>query len=251
MGEILSLALGVIWGSFFNVCIVRIPEGQSVVRGRSHCPKCKAPIHWYHNIPLFSYCMLRGRCQACGQPISLQYPLIEAATALIFLWVYHQYGWSLKFLFSAIFISDLLVISVIDFYHQIIPDGLSLGGMAVGFIVSFLGGEVSWVQSLLGILIGGGTFFAVSFLYEKIAKREGLGGGDVKLLAMIGAWLGPQSILFTILISSALGSIVGVSLMIGRKKDLKSAIPFGPFLALAAVIYQRWGEILENLFFQH
>lgn len=245
LGQCLVFVLGLVWGSFFNVCIVRIPAERSVWSGRSHCPRCHALIPWHLNIPLISFLLLVGKCRNCKQPISIQYPLVELATALIYLWLYSQYGLGAKFFAYTLFLSILLVISVIDLYHQIIPDELSLGGLGLGFMASFLIRDVSWLDSLLGILLGGGSFFAVSYLYEKFAKREGLGGGDVKLLGMIGAWLGYQSILIVVILSSAMGAIVGIFLMAFNKKDLKTAIPFGPFLALAAVIYLFWGGQIQ------
>lgn len=240
--------LGLLWGSFFNVCIVRIPEAKSLL-GRSKCPRCGRAIRWYHNIPILSFLWLKGQCASCRKRISIQYPLVELSTALLFLWLFYQYGLTLRFMFYTVFTSVLLIISVIDLYHQIIPDELSLGGIVVGFLVSLILKDVSWWESLLGMGLGGGSFFAVSYLYEKLAKREGLGGGDVKLLAMIGAWLGYQSILVVVVASSFLGSVVGGGLMLMKKGNLKTAIPFGPFLAIGALIYLLWGASLQSLLF--
>lgn len=247
--DTLIFIFGLIWGSFFNVCIVRMPKDESVVWNRSHCPHCQTPIPWYLNIPLFSYLYLRGRCRSCRAKISIQYPLVELSSGLMFLALFQRYGWTLDFLFFAIFCSLLFVISIIDFHHQIIPDELSLSGIVLGSIASFVRGEPSWFDSGLGILLGGGSFLAISYIYEKIAKREGLGGGDVKLLAMIGAWLGYQSILIIIIISSALGSVVGIGAILFQKKDFRAAIPFGPFLALAAILYLIWGPELQQVAF--
>lgn len=240
--------LGLIWGSFFNVCIARIPDRKSLMT-RSACPKCATKIPWYCNIPVASFLYLRGRCLSCRERISVQYPLVELATAALYVWLFHVYGLSWQFLSYALFCSNLLVISVIDLYLQIIPDELSLSGIVVGFLMCFLTHDVAWWSSLLGIVLGGGIFLLVAVLYEKLAKREGLGGGDVKLLAMIGAWLGYQSILPTIIVSSALGSLIGVALIAFKGKDFKTAIPFGPFLALGAFIYLFWGHHFEGLFY--
>ncbi|MCB0417152.1 MAG: prepilin peptidase [Bdellovibrionales bacterium] len=241
--------LGLLFGSFFNVVILRLPAEQSFWGGRSHCMKCGKRIAWYHNLPILSFIWLRGKCAECGEKISHQYWMVELATGLLFVWVYLNTGLTVNFVGYTVFSSLLLVISVIDLHHRIIPDELSLGGMVAGFVFSFLWTETSWVHSLVGILLGGGVFLAVALFYEKVAGREGLGGGDVKLLAMIGAWLGFQSILLVILISSAVGSVVGVVYMIWKKGDLKSAIPFGPFLALGAMICAFFGKGLQYLLY--
>lgn len=240
--------LGLIWGSFFNVLIARLPDRQSLLT-RSACPKCAALIPWYANIPVASFLVLRGKCLKCRAAISLQYPLVEVTTALLFVWLFTRYGLSWQFFSYTLLASNLLVISVIDLYLQIIPDELSLSGIVVGFLLCFLTGDILWWESLLGILLGGGSFLLIAVLYEKLAKREGLGGGDVKLLAMIGAWLGYQSILPTIVVSSALGSLVGVGLILAKGKDFKSAIPFGPFLAVGAMVYLVWGRYIQAFLF--
>jgi len=243
------VVFGLIWGSFFNVCIHRMPREEDVVFKPSHCPKCDDRFPWYLNIPVLSYLFLKGRCRKCKKRISIQYPLVEIASAMLFLWVFTNYGWSWKFLFYIAFHSSLLIITVIDIHHRIIPDELSLGGIVVGFLACFLLKDITWLESLGGILIGGGAFFLVAFSYEYFTKREGLGGGDIKLLGMIGAWLGIKSILPVIIISSALGSIVGIGYMVVKKGNMKLAIPFGPFLAIAAFIFAFWGAAIERLIF--
>lgn len=240
--------LGLIWGSFFNVCIARIPDRKSLLT-RSACPKCGNKIPWFANIPVLSFIYLKAKCLSCKNPISIQYPLVETATAAIYVALYLRYGFSWQFLSYTILASNLLVISVIDLYLQIIPDELSLPGIVVGFLLVFLTRDILWWESLFGILIGGGSFLLVALLYEKIAKREGLGGGDIKLLAMIGAWLGYKCILPTIIISSALGSIVGVALILFKGRDFKTAIPFGPFLAVGAIGYLFWGKAIDSIVF--
>jgi leader peptidase (prepilin peptidase) / N-methyltransferase len=239
---------GLIWGSFFNVLILRIPARMSLLP-RSRCANCLNPVPWYFNVPVFSYLWLRGKCHNCGQRISIQYPLIEIATAVLFLWIFLQFGLSWRVVAYGIFLSLLLVISVIDLYHQIIPDELSLPGIVLGVIATLCLGEMEWWESVAGILVGGGLFYSIATLYEKVTHREGLGGGDVKLLALIGAWLGVKSILTVVVLSSLLGSIVGIGIMILKRKDFKSAIPFGPFLALAAVIDLFCGQDLSTLLF--
>ncbi len=241
--------MGLIWGSFFNVCIYRMPLSKSVVTGRSSCTQCQAKIAWYDNIPVLSYLLLKGKCRQCKAPFSIQYPLIELATGLIFVSIYLYLGLNLYALWATVFCCNLFVISVIDFHHQIIPDELSLGGIVLGFLFTFFLPNISWIDSLIGILIGGGSFFLVAFLYEKIAKQEGLGGGDVKMLGMIGAWLGYKSILPVIVLSSTFGAIVGVVMMLAKRGQLRTAIPFGPFLALGAFLFLFWGpEIMTFLF---
>lgn len=245
----LAFALGLVWGSFFNVVIVRLPREESL-GGRSRCPQCLAPVPWYLNVPIVSWLWLRGKCRACGKRISWQYPVVEGVTGLLFAWIWAHDGWSVPFVFHAIFHSLLLVISVIDIHHRIIPDELSLGGIVVGIVASFFLPEMEWWRSLLGCLAGGAVFLLISMAYEKFAGREGLGGGDVKLLAMLGAWLGLESILVLVLISSAVGSVVGVVWMLVSRGNLKTAIPFGPFLAAAGFLYSFWGRELGAMLYQ-
>jgi leader peptidase (prepilin peptidase)/N-methyltransferase len=239
---------GIILGSFFNVCIARIPGRMSLLP-RSRCPHCLSHVPWYLNFPVLSWVALRGRCANCQFPISVQYPLVEISGGILFLWVYLQFGLTLEGFAFAVFLSLLLVISVIDLHHQIIPDELSLPGIALGFVANLFLSRITWWESGLGAFLGGGVFIAIATLYEKITKREGLGGGDVKLLGMIGAWLGYQSLLPVIIVSSALGSVVGLGVMAFQKRDFRTAIPFGPFLAVAAVAYLFWGSHIETLLF--
>jgi leader peptidase (prepilin peptidase) / N-methyltransferase len=248
LGIVFVAILGLIWGSFFNVCILRVPDNLSLIP-RSHCTKCQAPIPWFLNVPVFSYLYLRGRCHACREKISIQYPLVELGTALLYVALYLHFGLGIHLLAYAVLVSLLVVISVIDLHHQIIPDELSLPGCLLGLGAVFLTKDITWIDSLLGIGLGGGLFLGIAYLYERFTKREGLGGGDIKLLAMIGAWLGYKSILVVIIFSSALGSLVGIGLMLAKRKNLKTAIPFGPFLALAALIYLFWGAQIQSVLF--
>lgn len=247
--QIVIGALGAIWGSFFNVCIQRMPRNETLLFSRSKCPDCHYQIPWHLNIPLVSYFLLRGRCQNCKKPISIQYPVVEGFTALLYIVLFNKFGLTLRFGAYVLFASILLVISVIDLYHQIIPDELSLSGLAAGFVFSFFLQDLSPWQSLAGIFLGGGVFFSIAALYEKMAHREGLGGGDIKLLAMIGAWLGIKSILAVVILSSALGSLVGILVMAFKKKDLKSSIPFGPFLSVGAMLYLLFGPEIHSILF--
>lgn len=241
---VISVIFGALIGSFLNVCIWRIPKEESIIWPGSHCPHCQKPIQFYDNIPLLSYFLLRGKCRHCKEPISIQYPLVEGAAALASLFLMMIYGPSLSFIFYFAFIGALIVITVIDLYLQIIPDVISLPGIGVGLLASLLIPEITFWNSLIGILLGGGSLFSVATLYQWLFKREGMGGGDVKLLAMIGAFLGWKAVILTILLSSLIGSITGIVIMVWKGKDSKYAIPFGPFLSLGAVISLFYGEPL-------
>jgi len=236
MWHIVSIIFGALIGSFLNVCILRLPKEESIVRPGSHCPQCKNPIQFYDNIPLISYILLKGRCRCCHRRISFQYPLIEGVTALGSLILFLKFGPSLSYLFYFSFVAALIVITVIDLYHQIIPDVISLPGIGVGLLGSLLIPQINFRDSLIGVLSGGGSLFVVATLYQWLFKREGMGGGDIKLLAMIGAFLGWKAVILTILLSSLIGSITGMIMMVLKGKDFKYAIPFGPFLSLGAVI---------------
>lgn len=230
--------LGAVVGSFLNVVILRLPRADaSIVFPASHCPQCRQSLRWFDNIPIISYLFLRGRCRACGKPISLQYPLVELAMAILAAVLAIRLNFSFAFVLYFIFFAALLVIIFIDFHHQIIPDSISLPGILIGFFGSFFNDQVTWQQSGLGILLGGGILYAVAYGYYLLTRREGMGGGDIKLLAMIGAFLGWQSLLFVIFSSSVAGSVVGIAAMIKQKKGGQTRIPYGPFLALGAMVY--------------
>jgi leader peptidase (prepilin peptidase)/N-methyltransferase len=241
-----TFILGCVIGSFLNVCIYRIPAGKSIVSPPSSCPVCGHRIRCYENIPIISYLFLSGQCSSCHNKISLRYPLIEAFTGLLFTAVIYYCGLSVATLVYWLFVAALVVISFIDLDHRIIPDVISLPGIVIGFVCSFFIPWLTWLDSLLGILIGGGILFLIAWLYELIAKREGMGGGDIKLLAMLGAFLGWKAILPIVFLSSLLGTVIGVPSMLLQKSDTKFAIPFGPFLAAAAIIYLFWGQPLIN-----
>jgi len=244
--NVISIIFGAIVGSFLNVCILRLPKEESIVWPGSHCPHCKTPIQFYDNIPLVSYMLLKGRCRHCHRAISFQYPLIEGITALTSLILFMKFGPSLSYLFYFLFVAALIVVTVIDLYHQIIPDVISLPGIGVGLLASLILPQLTFVNSLKGLILGGGSLFVVATLYQWLFKREGMGGGDVKLLAMIGAFLGWKAVILTVLLGSLIGSIIGISIMILKGKDFKYAIPFGPFLSLGAVIALFYGPSLIN-----
>ena len=241
--------MGAMIGSFLNVVILRLPqEGGSLVFPASHCPRCNNPISWYDNIPIISFILLRAKCRSCGTKISWQYPLIEAAMAAISLALFYRFYFSFTFGIYFIFCAALLAIIVIDFRHQIIPDSISLPGIIIGFGFSFINPIVTWQSSGLGILLGGGTLYAIAATYYFFTKREGMGGGDIKLLAMIGAFLGWQSLLFVVFCSSVLGSLVGIGAMLKQKKGGKTMIPYGPFLSIAAIIYLFYYKEINDIF---
>jgi leader peptidase (prepilin peptidase)/N-methyltransferase len=239
-----GFVLGTIVGSFLNVCIHRIPQGKSIITPSSHCPRCKTPIRFYDNIPLASFLILQGRCRKCEAPISLRYPLVEFLMGLFSLILLLRFGISTLYLIYLAFFASLTLVSFIDLSHRIIPDVISLPGIVIGIVISFLHPQMSVKDSLIGVLLGGGSLYVVASVYHLITKREGMGGGDVKLLAMIGAFIGWKGVLFTILCSSFIGTVVGVTLMLVSLADSKYAVPFGPFLSLGAVIYVLWGEAL-------
>ena len=239
-----AFILGAIIGSFLNVCIYRIPVGKSIVSPPSSCPHCGYHIRWFQNIPIISYVFLGGKCASCRVGISLRYPAIETLTGLLFALVLYYFGFSTATLVYWLFLAVLVVIAFIDLDHQIIPDVISLPGIAIGFVCSFFVPWLSWLDSVLGIIVGGGVLLAIAWIYEKVTKREGMGGGDIKFLGMLGAFLGWKAILPIVFIASLIGSLIGVPLMLLQKGDTKLAISFGPFLAFAATVYLFWGREL-------
>lgn len=235
---------GLCIGSFLNVCIYRIPISKSIVHPPSACPQCGYQIQFYDNIPVFSYLLLGGRCRQCRASISIRYPLIEILSGLAALSVYFKFGLTAQAPVYYLFIAVLLVITLIDIDHRIIPNVISLPGIPVFFAASFATPAVTYIDSLLGILAGGGSLFLVAWGYNLITKKEGMGGGDIKLLAMIGALLGWKGVFFTIFVSSAVGTLVGLGVMIYTRSNMKLAVPFGPFLSIGAVSYIFFGPAL-------
>lgn len=231
-------------GSFLNVCIFRLPQNLSIVSPRSFCPHCQKSIPAYDNIPLWSYFLLRGKCRYCQGRISWRYPLVEALTGTIALSLYVQLGLTLVFISFLAFAAAMIVITFIDLDHRIIPDVISLPGIGIGLLLSFFLPSISVKDSLIGIIAGGGTLYVVALAYETLTKREGMGGGDVKLLAMIGAWLGWKAILFTLFFASLSGTFIGGGAMLLQKQGRHYAIPFGPFLAFSALAYIFFGPQL-------
>ena len=244
-----AFIFGAAIGSFLNVCIFRLPAKTSIITPGSRCPHCLKPLRFYDNIPLISFILLRGKCRDCGGKISWRYPLVELLTAVFALMLFLKFGLTLKFFTFFIFVAVLIVITFIDLDHQIIPDIISLPGIPLFFMAAIFLVRIPWLEALLGLLIGGGILFTIAVVYELITKREGMGGGDIKLLAMIGGFLGWKSLMFVLFFSSFSGAIIGITAMIIKKQDMKYAVPFGPFLAAAAVAYIFWGEALTRLLF--
>jgi leader peptidase (prepilin peptidase)/N-methyltransferase len=243
---VFSFVLGAVVGSFLNVVILRLPtEDESIVFPSSRCPKCQHPLKWYDNIPIVSFVLLKKQCRNCGAPISWQYPLVELTMALLSLALVYKFGFTPALPIYFVFTAALLVVVVIDFYHKIIPDSISLPGIVIGFACSFVNPAITWQQSGIGLLIGGGALYSVAAGYYLFTKREGMGGGDIKLLAMIGAFLGWQSLPFVIFGSSILGALVGIGAMVKQKKGGKTMIPYGPFLSIAALLYMFYGELIN------
>ncbi len=240
---------GAIVGSFLNVVILRLPkENQSIVFPASHCPSCQKTLRWYENIPILSYLFLLGRCSHCKTTISLQYPVVELLMGVLSIALFHRFGFSLTTGGYFIFCAALLVIIWIDLHHQIIPDVISLPGIVLGFLFSFFNQTVSWQESLIGLIIGGGVLYLISLLYYLLRKQEGMGGGDIKLLAMLGAFLGYTSLPFIIFASSLTGAVIGIPTLLLEKKGRNTRIPFGPFLSLAALVYLFFKEHIHLLF---
>jgi leader peptidase (prepilin peptidase)/N-methyltransferase len=247
--------IGALVGSFLNVCIVRIPNGESIVHPPSHCPHCKAPIPGYCNIPLLSYVLLRGRCRSCRVRISPRYFVVELLMALLSLAFYSGFGLSYSFFVSFVFTAALIVISFIDLDVRIVPDVISLPGIILGLAFSIIGYFFYYdqldviptpISSIIGIIAGGGFLLATAWAYEKFTGVEGMGGGDIKLLAMIGAFLGWPSIPITLFIASLLGSIIGIGGMLLTGAGRRMALPFAPFLCSGALIYLFYGnEIIQ------
>jgi leader peptidase (prepilin peptidase) / N-methyltransferase len=239
---VLSFLLGLVLGSFMNVCIYRIPERMSIVKPGSHCRSCSNSIKWYDNVPLLSYLILKGRCRHCGAPIGFRYPLVEGLAGALSLALFLRHGLGFIYLYMLVFSLSLVVISFIDLDHMIIPDVLSIPGIVLGLLGSFLVPYLSPLDSLIGIIAGGGTFYIIAYGYSLLRGKEGMGGGDIKLIAMIGAWMGWRPLPIIILISALAGALIGGIFIIASGKGARARIPFGPFLALGALTYLFYGN---------
>jgi leader peptidase (prepilin peptidase)/N-methyltransferase len=231
-------------GSFLNVVIYRLPAGLSLVSPGSRCPHCETPVRFYDNIPILSWLILRGRCRSCKAAIAVRYPLVELITGLLAWFTWLKFGLSWACLMNFIFIATLVAVTFIDLDHRIIPDVISLPGIPIFFLAGLLLPVPTLMNALIGVVVGGGSLLLVAWGYYLLRKQEGMGGGDIKLLAMMGGFIGWQGVLFTIFAASAAGTLVGVIAMLKAGKGMRLAIPFGPFLALGAVLYIFFGELV-------
>ena len=234
--------VGAAMGSFMNVLVARLPLGESPIRPRSRCPNCSTQIAWYDNIPIVSWFLLRGRCRSCRTSISIEYPLVEAATAAIWLGVGWLYGPTWHALLGAILISVVFTIALIDSRHYLIPDPISLGGLAAGLAFSFLPGYPTPLVSVLGAAAGFGVLYGVGVLGEWIFKKPAMGGGDIKMMAMVGAFLGPSGAMLTIFLGALVGTIVFAPVSLRTDRE----VPFGVFLAIGAATTFLLGDALIN-----
>jgi leader peptidase (prepilin peptidase) / N-methyltransferase len=245
MALLTAALFGLVIGSFLNVCIYRLPRDQSIVWPASRCTTCGREISWYENIPVVSYAILRGRCRTCGDRISLMYPLVEVVTAGVFVAVAAAFGLSWLLPIRLLFGCAMIVLLVIDLQHQILPNEITLPGIVVGLVASLVA-EPGWRDALIGALAGGGLLSLVAWGYERIRHQEGLGFGDVKMLAMIGAFLGWKLMLLTLVGASLLGSLTAGVLMLAGRADSQSKLPLGTFLAIAAVPVSLVGNTVVN-----
>jgi leader peptidase (prepilin peptidase) / N-methyltransferase len=230
---------GLIIGSFCNVVIYRLPQGKSIITPGSRCRSCTAPIHPWDNIPVLSYLLLRGRCRACKERISPRYLFVELTSGVLYVLLWRRFGLTTPFAVYALFTSSLLIIALIDLDHKIIPNIITLPGIAVGLGLSVWALPITPLTSLFGLLVGGALFYLIA-----VVSKGGMGGGDIKLIAMIGAFLGWPGALFTIFSGALLGSLVGVTLMLLGKKGRKDKVPFGPFLSCGAILFMLSGDDL-------
>lgn len=233
---------GICIGSFLNVCIHRIPNSKSIFFPGSLCPKCGTSIRFYDNIPVISFLILMGKCRSCGTRIPIRYPMVELISGGFAISLLLKYGLSVEWISSYTFTAALLVITFIDLDHKIIPDIITLPGIFIFLLVPFISSHITWTDSIIGTLLGGGSLLLVAMGYQLITKKEGMGGGDIKLLAMVGAFVGWKGVFFTIFLASIAGTLIGLILMLRSGKGLKLAIPFGPFLSIGAITYIHFGK---------
>jgi len=237
--------LGLAVGSFLNVCVHRLPRGQSLNSPPSRCPQCDYRLRWFDNIPVVSYAMLVGRCRQCGARISIRYPIVELVTMVLFVLHGAVFGWTALLIPRLVFACAMVVLFAIDLEHQLLPNSITLPGIIVGLIASTVL-PPGIIDALIGVIIGGGVLWLIGEAYFRYSGHEGMGGGDVKMLAMIGAFLGWKLVLVTLVLSSVLGSIIGLIVIAARKGGMKYALPYGTFLALGALVASLAGEAIVN-----
>jgi leader peptidase (prepilin peptidase)/N-methyltransferase len=240
--KIIVAAFGLVWGSFLNVVIHRLPRGENIAAPPSACPRCGRRIRPYDNIPVVSYLILRGRCRDCGVRISPVYPAVEILTAAAFVILYSRFGWGWPFVAASVFAAALIALGFIDYFHQILPDAITLPGLVLALVHSAFRPDLTLRGALGGAVFGGGFLFAVYGAYYLLRKKEGLGLGDVTMMLFVGAFLGWRGTLLTLVLASFSGALVGAFLIAFRKKDMQHALPFGSFLAPAAFVALVWGE---------
>ena len=246
--------LGSLWGSFSNVCIYRLPNNGNVAKGRSFCPNCKNKIKWFDNVPFFSYLFLKGKCRQCSKPISFQYFIVELLSAISFVLIFHIYGASITTLLLLILSIFFIIIFFIDLKHFIIPNVLTFPLMVIGFLKSFdpnLNQTIfpNYINSLIGGLFGYSIIWLIIFFYKKVRKKEGMGLGDAKLMAVIGFWFGWISIPFTIFISSTVALVLVVPSLINQSRKMSSEIPFGPYIIIGCILYVSFANQIKYLLF--
>ncbi|MFA5146154.1 MAG: prepilin peptidase [Candidatus Omnitrophota bacterium] len=254
MVNLFVFVIGAVVGSFLNVCIYRLPKGQSIVMPPSHCPKCGTRIAWYDNIPFVSYLLLKGRCRACSQAISFRYFLVELIAAALITALFLKFGLNERFFAYSLLTSALIIATFVDLEIEEIPDEVTISVFAAGIIFSALfpslfGESVKWrglLQSLAGALAGGGAIYLTGVLGEMVFKKEAMGGGDVKLMAMAGAFLGWELVILAFFIAPFFGSITGIIMKIKRGAE---TIPYGPYLSLAVLIAIFFGERIIGMLF--
>jgi leader peptidase (prepilin peptidase)/N-methyltransferase len=243
-----TIGFGLIFGSFLNVVIHRLPLDESLIRPGSRCPACRTAIRPWDNIPVLSWLILRGKCRACGATISWRYPLVEALTAALFLLTVATFGPTLQAVLLLAFLCGLVVVTFIDLDHQIIPNIITLPGIPLGLLAGFLVGDPPLLDRVIGALAGAGFLYLVLFYGSVLYGQEAMGEGDLNLIALVGAFLGWQAVILTVLIGCFSGSVVGLSLIAAGRLSRRQHIPFGPFLALGAVVALFWGETLIDLY---
>ncbi len=244
--SIFAFIFGAVFGSFFNVLIYRLPKDMDTIFLPSHCPHCKRKIPWYYNIPILSYIILRGKCAFCGGKISLRYPFVETLSGIALLFIYTNYGFSLDTFIYFVFTGGFIVLFFTDLNDRILPDEITIGGTAVAILWSLRRDTISFKNSLAGAVFGFLILFSVWYFYKKIKREEGLGFGDIKLMALLGALFGVFKMLLILVFSSFSALIIGGTYMLLTKKSKKYEIPFGSFLSFWGAVFLFWGNFIEK-----